>query len=100
MADMRGKTVLVTGATNGVGEVTARVLAGMGARVFVHGRDEAKGAATVASIKAGTRNDAVEFVKADFARLASVRAMAEEVLSRAPRLDVLVKITSRIFRTL
>ena len=87
---MTGKTVLVTGATNGVGEKTAEALASMGARVFVHGRNPEKGARTVATIKASTGNHQVEFVKSDFSDLASVRDMAEQVKAKTNRLDVLV----------
>jgi NAD(P)-dependent dehydrogenase (short-subunit alcohol dehydrogenase family) len=90
MTDMTGKTVLVTGATNGVGEATATALAAKGARVLVHGRNADKGATVVAAIKRVSHNDAVEFVAGNLADLASVRAMAAEVLARAPRLDVLV----------
>jgi NAD(P)-dependent dehydrogenase (short-subunit alcohol dehydrogenase family) len=95
MASMTGKTVLVTGATNGIGEATARGLAAMGARVFVHGRNPAKGAAVVEAIKAATRNPAVEFVGADFGSLSEVRAMTQEMLRRAPKLDVLVNNAGR-----
>ena len=87
---MTGKTVLVTGATNGVGEKTAEALAAMGARVFVHGRNPEKGARTVAAIKESTGNHQVEFVESDFSDLDSVRDMAEQVKAKTNSLDVLV----------
>jgi NAD(P)-dependent dehydrogenase (short-subunit alcohol dehydrogenase family) len=95
MVEMSGKTVLVTGATNGIGEATARALAAKGAHVFVHGRNPAKGRAAVEAIKKATGNRAVEFVGADFAQLSEVRAMAQEMLRRAPTLDVLVNNAGR-----
>lgn len=95
MAGMAGKTVLITGATNGIGEATARALAAKGAQVFIHGRSAPKGEAVVAAIRKHTGNPAVEFVQADFASLSSVRALAAEIKRRAPRLDVLINNAGR-----
>jgi retinol dehydrogenase 12 len=89
-ASIAGKTFLVTGATHGVGEFTARELAASGAEVLVHGRDPALGQRVVESIRAQTGNSKVSLVVADFASLADVRRLAEEVKSRAPRLDCLL----------
>jgi len=47
MTDLKGKTVVITGATSGIGETTAIALARQGARVFAVGRDHARGAAVV-----------------------------------------------------
>jgi retinol dehydrogenase 12 len=90
MVDLAGKTVLVTGATTGIGLETAKGLAGMGARVLVHGRSAARGEAALAEIKRASPNANIEFIQADLASLASVRGMAEDVLARAPKLDVLI----------
>jgi NAD(P)-dependent dehydrogenase (short-subunit alcohol dehydrogenase family) len=87
---MNGKTCLVTGATSGIGEATARGLAGLGAHVLVHGRDGDKCERVVQAIRAATRNNSVEPILADFRSLADVRAMAEHVNSTVERLDVLV----------
>lgn len=89
MISLTNKTALVTGATSGIGKVTARELARMGARVFVHGRNPAKVAATVAEISSGIPGK-VEGVIADFASLEAVRRLASEVKSRTDRLDILV----------
>ena len=86
---MNGKTCLVTGATHGIGLVTARALAAAGATVLVHGRDAALGAAVAAQIARESGNRAVRFVRADFMHLDEVRELAGE-LARLPRLDVLV----------
>lgn len=81
---MRGKTVLVTGATNGIGLVTARELAGAGARVHIVGRDPEKTARVAREIgAAGT-------LIADLSELAQVRRSAAEFREREERLDVLV----------
>ena len=86
---MNGKTCLVTGATRGIGLVTARALAAAGAAVLLHGRDAELGAAVAADVARTSGNSAVRFVRADFMHLDEVRELAEE-LARLPRLDVLV----------
>ena len=86
--DMAGKTVLVTGSTDGVGRFVAERLAAEGARVFVHGRDRARGDTVVAGIaKAGGQ---AAFLAADLASLAGVRGLAEAVRQETARLDLLV----------
>jgi NAD(P)-dependent dehydrogenase (short-subunit alcohol dehydrogenase family) len=87
---MSQKTVLVTGSTDGVGKLVAARFALDGARVLLHGRNPAKGAAVVEEIRAKTGNEALEFVCADFAGLAAVRRMATEVSSRHDHLDILI----------
>lgn len=84
-------TVLVTGATGGIGLETARVLARMGYSVLIHGRDERRGQAAVQAVRAAAQaNVDVRFLRADFASLAQVRALAAEVLACVPQLDVLI----------
>lgn len=87
---MSGQVVLVTGANTGIGRATAEALAGMGARVFVGGRNAAKVDAAVAAIRQTTGNDAVEPLVGDLASLAAVRRLADALLSRTERLDVLI----------
>jgi retinol dehydrogenase 12 len=86
---MNGKTCLVTGATHGIGLVTAHALAAAGAAVLVHGRDDDLGARVVANIARVSGNRAVRFVRADFMHLDEVRELAGR-LARLPRLDVLI----------
>jgi NAD(P)-dependent dehydrogenase (short-subunit alcohol dehydrogenase family) len=86
---MNGKTVLITGATDGVGRHVLELAAKDGARVLVHGRDRARAEdAAQAALKAGAASAAV--CLADFASLAEVRAMAAAVLAGEGRLDVLI----------
>lgn len=97
---MRGKICLVTGATSGIGEATARGLIALGATVIVHGRDPEKGRRTVEALRqlqtsrdlpAGSAPPAsVTFVKGDLACLAEVRRLAAELVRTLPRIDVLV----------
>jgi NAD(P)-dependent dehydrogenase (short-subunit alcohol dehydrogenase family) len=85
---VKGKTIIVTGSTDGVGRWVAERLGEQGARVIVHGRDRARGEAVVADIiKRG--GDAV-FLGADLSSLAEVRRLAEAVRRETDGIDVLV----------
>jgi NAD(P)-dependent dehydrogenase (short-subunit alcohol dehydrogenase family) len=84
------QTILITGATDGLGRGVAIELAGAGATLLVHGRDTARGEEVVAEIAEITDNERVSFYRADFAALADVRAMAQRVAAEHDRLDALV----------
>jgi len=90
MADMQGKTVVVTGGNSGIGKETARALAGSGARVVITARDKARGESAVADLRAGGGRGQVDLVVFDLGDLASVRSGAEHVLGSCDRIDVLV----------
>ncbi|TDD91711.1 SDR family NAD(P)-dependent oxidoreductase [Actinomadura rubrisoli] len=79
------QTILITGATDGLGRALAAELAVEGATVLVHGRDDRRGKATLQEI--GGR---ASWYRADLSSLAEVRALAEAVRADHPRLDVLV----------
>jgi NAD(P)-dependent dehydrogenase (short-subunit alcohol dehydrogenase family) len=83
-------TVLVTGATDGLGRAVAERLAAEGATVLLHGRDNQKLAANAHEIRNATGNDRIRSYMADFASLGSVRGMANEVEANSHRLNVLV----------
>lgn len=87
---MVGKICLVSGATSGIGLVTARELARMGATVVLMARNQERGEAIRAQLVSQTGNRHVELLHADFAALDTVRAGAEAFLARHGRLDVLV----------
>jgi NAD(P)-dependent dehydrogenase (short-subunit alcohol dehydrogenase family) len=88
--DVTGTTVLVTGATDGLGRALALELAAGGATVLLHGRDPVKGERTLHEIREATGSDRLAFYLADFSSLAEVRGLAERVLAEHERLDVLV----------
>ncbi len=83
-------TILVTGATDGIGRETARELVRRGATVIVHGRSREKAEAVRAELEAIKRGSTLAPALGDFASLASVRALGEELASRAERIDVLL----------
>ncbi len=85
---MAGRTVLVTGATSGIGLETARALAGMGALVVLGVRDTAAGAAVAQEI--ASAGGSAEVLPVDFSSFVSVRAAARQYLQSHEALDVLV----------
>lgn len=88
--DAAGKTVLVTGSTDGVGKLVAEQLARAGAHVLVHGRNPEKGARVVADVRRATGNDAVTYYNADFSSLDEVRRLGATIVEAHDRLDVLI----------
>jgi NAD(P)-dependent dehydrogenase (short-subunit alcohol dehydrogenase family) len=87
---MNEKVCLITGATSGIGEVTARVLAEMGATVVVAARNRRKAERTVAEIRERAGHDRVDYLLADFASQVEIRRLAADFREQYERLDVLV----------
>src|SRR5438477_4509590 len=94
---MSGQTCIVTGATAGLGEVTARELVRGGATVVVVGRTWQRCEATVKSIRKETGNHRVEFLCGDLSSQSEVRRLAAEFLCRHDRLHVLVNNAGALF---
>ncbi|MGA7966967.1 MAG: SDR family oxidoreductase [Gammaproteobacteria bacterium] len=88
--DLSGETILVTGATSGIGYEAAVVFATAGARTVIIGRNPDKTDAVLAEIKERSGSDAVDALLCDFSSQAAIRRLAQTVLDRYPRLDVLV----------
>ncbi|NUK74114.1 SDR family NAD(P)-dependent oxidoreductase [Streptomyces lunaelactis] len=91
-ASLSGRTVLVTGATSGIGWETAWQLAERGATVLVHGRTAEEAQAATDRLIAGAGIDAARLCPfaADFTRLEEVEYLAHRVVQEHPHLDVLV----------
>lgn len=90
IADQSGKTVIVTGATSGIGEEAARALAAKNARVILAVRNVEKGARVADAIRRATANQNVSVQALDLASLASIEAFAESFMSAQSRLDLLI----------
>ena len=88
--DLTGKLALVTGASGGLGEETARALAARGASVVMTARDVPKGAAAAEKIRASTGNPNGEVAKLELDSLDSVRACAAHFLAAHDQLDLLI----------
>ncbi|MGE5292340.1 MAG: SDR family NAD(P)-dependent oxidoreductase [Micromonosporaceae bacterium] len=87
--DLHGRNVIVTGGTSGLGEETARALAGAGATVVVTGRDPAKGQAAAARLRQPSGHPAIKFEVLDLGSLASVNAFADLFLATGRPLHLL-----------
>jgi NAD(P)-dependent dehydrogenase (short-subunit alcohol dehydrogenase family) len=90
VADMTGKTVVVTGGNSGIGKETAVALARAGAKVVITARDATRGEEAVSEIRRRSGNDRVDLVVFDLADMASVRDGAGQILAACDRIDVLV----------
>ena len=88
-ASMKGKVVLITGSTDGLGREVALRVGAIGAHVIVHGRNAERGKAVVDAIARQGQGSA-RFYAADFASLADVRSLAAAIRRDYDRLDVLV----------
>ena len=96
---MKNKVVLVTGATDGIGKETALKLAGLGAGVLLHGRDERKCTRVLDEIKRVNSSGSHQFFLADFSSLADVAGMAADIMRSHSQLDVLVNNAGNFYKT-
>jgi NAD(P)-dependent dehydrogenase (short-subunit alcohol dehydrogenase family) len=85
---LRGRTVLITGSTDGVGRLVAKKVGEAGARVLVHGRSKERGEQVVSEIR--KPGGSAELLIADLASLVEVRKLAETIAKKTDRLDVLI----------
>ena len=87
----------MTGATSGIGLESSVQLARLGHHLIMVGRDAAKTGTAVADVRRRASSDSVDVLLADFCSQASTRALAEEVLERYDRIDVLVNNAGTVF---
>src|SRR5690348_1162950 len=86
--DMSGKTVLITGSTDGVGRRVAERLAAAGARLIVHGRDKTRAEELISRIQ--DKGGKAAYYLADLSSLEEVRTLADAIERDYGRLDVLI----------
>ena len=94
---MNSKTVLITGASAGIGLQSAIELAKQGAEVVMVGRDEERTAKAAAFVKSQTGNQAISYLLADLSSLKDVRKLAQEFKDKYKKLDVLLNNAGAIF---
>lgn len=96
MWSIEGRTVLVTGATSGIGLESAAVLATLGANVILVGRDAGRLESARATVRARSGTEPTSYL-CDFADLNAVRRLADEVLRDVPALHVLINNAGSVF---
>ncbi|HUI19835.1 MAG TPA: SDR family oxidoreductase [Methylocella sp.] len=94
---MKGKTVVVTGGTSGIGEVAAIELARMGARIVLIARDKSRGEATLARLHESAPGLAHKVHLADLARISEMKRVSAEIAESEPRVDVLINNAGAMF---
>jgi NAD(P)-dependent dehydrogenase (short-subunit alcohol dehydrogenase family) len=98
MAELEGKTIVVTGGASGIGAKAAAKLAGLGARLILVGRNRSRGEAMLRGLRAARPGGAEpRIVYGDLSLQREVRRVAAEIAALAPRIDVLVNNAGAIF---
>ena len=87
---MKGKKVLITGATDGIGKQTAIELAKLGAAIIIHGRHSYKGKQVQEEVRAASDNENISYEPADLSSLSQVKKLAAVINEKYGRLDVLI----------
>ena len=94
---MKGKTIVATGATSGIGEAAVLALAGLGARIVIVARDEARAKATMQKIEAKAPGLGHRVHLADLSSMAETRKVGVEIAASEPRIDVLINNAGALF---
>jgi NAD(P)-dependent dehydrogenase (short-subunit alcohol dehydrogenase family) len=96
---MKGKTVVITGATSGIGEVAAEQLAQMGARIVLVARYRSRGEGTLQRLRKKAPGLAHSVHYADLTRISEMKRVGAEIAEAEPRIDVLVNNAGAMFST-
>jgi len=95
---MSDRTILVTGATDGIGKATAYALAEKGAHLLVHGRNQQKCEALALNLNKKYPASRVGYFVSDFSSLQSVKVMSEQIISEVDALHVLINNAGNFYR--
>ena len=85
-----GKTILITGATDGVGKATAELLANNRHEIIIHARSRSKGERIEGEIRKKTGNEKVTCIVADFTGLSEISGMVSDIKMKFSKIDVLI----------
>jgi NAD(P)-dependent dehydrogenase (short-subunit alcohol dehydrogenase family) len=94
---MKGKTVVITGGTSGIGEIAAERLAQMGARIVLIARSKCRGKVTLARLRERAPDLGHAVYYADLARIPEMKRVAAEIAHKEPRIDVLINNAGAMF---
>ena len=94
---MKGKVVVITGATSGIGQIAAESLAGLGARIVQVARDKSRGEAALERLRQRAPGVAHSIYYADLSRLAQMKQVAAQIAAAEPRIDVLINNAGALF---
>jgi NAD(P)-dependent dehydrogenase (short-subunit alcohol dehydrogenase family) len=94
---MQGKAIVATGATSGIGEAAVLALAGMGARIVLIARDEARAKATIQKLEAKAPGLDHCLHLADLSSMAETRKVGAAIAANEPRIDVLINNAGALF---
>jgi retinol dehydrogenase 12 len=94
---MRGKTVVITGGTSGIGQVAAEILGKKGARIALVARDKTRGDATLARLRNCAPGVAHSIYFADLTRIAEMKRVAAQIADEEQRIDVLINNAGALF---